>query len=472
MAEIKALVPAMTSVNTPEGECILYATGGSPAGDAPFYRVFDGNPSTIGGWANNDVNGTGTKDAYIGYHFTKPIKCDYAEFRWGGKNDSRYAFGVKLQGSNDGTNWVDLSEPVDIQMKTDPTIIESTKPNTYFTYLCIRYVSYSTISNIGYPQANEIQFYGTDDPSRIKSSGSTEAIRDWLNASLYNKEEIDELFIRNNQSGLIPYDLMITGDQPGQMIKLVGQTSGKTYNICLAAILGGTDKYCYYGLLWFGQGEDVKIFDSDSGKELLEHTLSERKDEIELPILVPKHIYGQFISAAQGSNVRVNCGFEPKCISIVWGYPASVIYTYGFSPETTGTSRGNSTGAINPTSLFFPTIDSTGFNFRSNTAGWANKTCYYFASNDIFGTFNTPNNINDSINIVLGFRPTKVAIRMTNGAYHWVYNSDLTSYPYQQGEKYGYSDDSRNPITITNNGFTFTPKNSYQQNKEVVYFAA
>lgn len=74
--------------------------------------------------------------------------------------------------------------------------------------------------------------------AEIKSSGSTEAIRDWLNASLYNKEEIDDLFIRNNQSGLIPYDLMITGDQPEQMIKLVGQTSGKTYNICLTAILG------------------------------------------------------------------------------------------------------------------------------------------------------------------------------------------------------------------------------------------
>lgn len=43
------------------------------------------------------------------------------------------------------------------------------------------------------------------------------------------------------------------------------------------------DKYCYHGLLWFGQGEDVKIFDSDSGEELLEHTLSERNDEIEIP---------------------------------------------------------------------------------------------------------------------------------------------------------------------------------------------
>lgn len=68
--------------------------------------------------------------------------------------------------------------------------------------------------------------------------GSTEAVRDWFNASFYNKEEIDNLFIQNNQQGLIPYDLTIIGDQPEQMIKLVGQTSGKTYNICLAALIG------------------------------------------------------------------------------------------------------------------------------------------------------------------------------------------------------------------------------------------
>lgn len=83
------------------------------------------------------------------------------------------------------------------------------------------------------------------------AGGSTEAIRDWLNASLYNKEEIDDLFIQNNQAGLIPYDLMIIGDQPEQMIKLVGQTSGKTYNICLAAILGDDMKET---VLWENSG--------------------------------------------------------------------------------------------------------------------------------------------------------------------------------------------------------------------------
>ncbi len=44
------------------------------------------------------------------------------------------------------------------------------------------------------------------------------------------------------------------------------------------------DKYCYNGLLWLAQGEDVNIYDAESGDLLVEDfTLTERKDEIELP---------------------------------------------------------------------------------------------------------------------------------------------------------------------------------------------
>lgn len=68
--------------------------------------------------------------------------------------------------------------------------------------------------------------------------GKTEAIRDWFNASFYNKEEIANLFIEKNQSGLKAYDLTIEGDTPDQFIKLVGQTSGQVYNVCLAYLLG------------------------------------------------------------------------------------------------------------------------------------------------------------------------------------------------------------------------------------------
>ena len=46
------------------------------------------------------------------------------------------------------------------------------------------------------------------------------------------------------------------------------------------------DKYCYNGLLWLAQGEDVNIYDAESGDLLVEDfTLSDRKDTIELPEL-------------------------------------------------------------------------------------------------------------------------------------------------------------------------------------------
>ena len=69
------------------------------------------------------------------------------------------------------------------------------------------------------------------------SLGNVKAIGDWFRGTRYSKNQIDEFFIKDS-SGLIPYDLMITGYRPEQMIKLVGQTSGETYNLCLAALMG------------------------------------------------------------------------------------------------------------------------------------------------------------------------------------------------------------------------------------------
>ena len=83
------------------------------------------------------------------------------------------------------------------------------------------------------------------------SAGNVPAIRDWFNASLYNKEEIDNLFIQNNQPGLIPYDLTVQGYEPEQYVKLVGQTSGKVYNLCLAALMGEDMKET---VLWTNSG--------------------------------------------------------------------------------------------------------------------------------------------------------------------------------------------------------------------------
>lgn len=244
---VKPLVPAMTSNTTPKGECFGSGANQS-ASNYQFYHAFCGDNTKF--WAN-DGNPTG----YIGYDFGKPVRC--YRFRF---NPLTYhtaaTITYKIQATNDinGT-WTDVSE---LQTTNTSSAVLyngeysvnaecSINPGNGYRYY--RYKQEST--NYGNSNGGAMQFYGTDETPHLKSSGSTEAIRDWLNASLYNKEEIDDLFIRNNQSGLIPYDLMITGDQPEQMIKLVGQTSGKTYNICLAAILGDDMKET---VLWENSG--------------------------------------------------------------------------------------------------------------------------------------------------------------------------------------------------------------------------
>ena len=82
------------------------------------------------------------------------------------------------------------------------------------------------------------QVFGLYSNQHIKAAGSAEAIRDWFNASFYNKEEIENLFIQNNQTNLTPYDITIISDTPDRFIKLEGLDSGKIYNICISALMG------------------------------------------------------------------------------------------------------------------------------------------------------------------------------------------------------------------------------------------
>ena len=250
--EKNALIPTMQSNTTPSGNVIYdhynghnFPTGGGYGyGDKQYY-AFDK--------ANNTcccINQEGIANAWIGYEFSEPVKANKLVARLGNFSATD-SFVVKAQYHN-GTDWVDAADPVTVSGLSDGNsqefIFNFTKTYTSAKFRLITPTTKTSGTNL---LVVEFQIYAPESDTHLKSSGSTEAIRDWLNASLYNKEEIDDLFIRNNQSGLIPYDLMITGNQPEQMIKLVGQTSGKTYNICLAAILGDDMKET---VLWTNSG--------------------------------------------------------------------------------------------------------------------------------------------------------------------------------------------------------------------------
>lgn len=114
-------------------------------------------------------------------------------------------------------------------------------------------------------------------------AGNIEAIRDWINASIYSKSEID-YFFNKMQQGLSGYDLTFTGFQPEQYIRVVGQTSGTTYNIYMNEITGR-----YHGLFFFLLDEDIDVIDVDSGTTLINnYTLNNRIDTIVYsPVTIP-----------------------------------------------------------------------------------------------------------------------------------------------------------------------------------------
>ena len=234
MNEIRALVPVMTSNTTPEGECVCDSEN--------FAAWYEFNGSTFA------LNVAGTFWApvtyaignYIGYKFTKKVFVKKFGFKSANSNDITVTKSITLIASNDGTNWTNLKTYSYTQYywASGSDFYKEFAVNNDKDYL---YYAIKFNDAIQDNDAGELQFYGTDEKPHLKATGNIQATRDWLNASLYNKEEIQDLFLRNN-SGLQAYDLTITGDTPDQMIKMVGQTSGKTYNVCLAAILGDVMK--------------------------------------------------------------------------------------------------------------------------------------------------------------------------------------------------------------------------------------
>lgn len=229
------------------------------------------------------------------------------------------------------------------------------------------------------------------------------------------------------------------------------------------------DRYAYHGLFWFSPGEDIKVLDSLSGEELVEKTLDDFVDIIEIP---PKTMSGNFRTAAQNQSVHVYCGFEPKGVIVQTTYPAWIIYAYGYTPIRIG---GSTAGNVLDEDAYYPDSiipNEIGFNCKSVTAAWSNRIAYYGASKDL-NTFTTPANLNESLQIDVGFKPKTVAVRLRSSTmYVWLYMEEQPTYKYLRGEVSTYTDKAGNPIEVNNNGFTFTPKNSYQQNQDVVFFVA
>lgn len=173
--QLNVSVPTMTSNTAPWGEASMHADKGSSNSSYPAWKAFD-KVSNLALWNGNDKTGSGTinDNAYIRYRFANTIVPRMFGFRWG-DDDSKpnYIFTVKVQGSNDGILWEDLSSDIEQSMTTNMKYYVLSNANNVYKYMQLLYIAYNMPTDIACPQASEIQFYGVDYSEREFGEGST-----------------------------------------------------------------------------------------------------------------------------------------------------------------------------------------------------------------------------------------------------------------------------------------------------------
>jgi hypothetical protein len=143
----KGAVPVMTSNSAPYGT-VIYSD--SQSGN-DVWHIFDENESDYGGGSNASM--------YMGYKFVNPIKVKKAELLTFRDGNSQTSYQIKIQASNDNTNWDDVTNVITINNITDKTSqIIVCDENAYYLYYRVLFVTSSNTSS--YSFLRKLQFYG------------------------------------------------------------------------------------------------------------------------------------------------------------------------------------------------------------------------------------------------------------------------------------------------------------------------
>lgn len=154
------LIPAMTSATAPSGE----ASASGYSNNKPAYYAFDNKDDTNWLTAVNTV----ASSTWLQYKFASAKSAKKAVIK---ACVAQMTCVVKIQGSNDGTNWKDISNNVEFEQTTTTSATYITKEftikindSTAYKYFRLQFVSSSTqyIANNAYQQCSivSMQLYG------------------------------------------------------------------------------------------------------------------------------------------------------------------------------------------------------------------------------------------------------------------------------------------------------------------------
>lgn len=147
-----ALIPAMTSNTTPSGE--VSASSVYDANTTPAYGAFD--KSTAKYWMPTTGD---NKTDWIQYKFPKSVVVKKISFKRTGTFPTQSPK-FKLQGSNNGSSWIDITSYATIPTELSGTV-NITNSNSYIYYR----ISFNPTLNINDTSGkacgfDEIQMYG------------------------------------------------------------------------------------------------------------------------------------------------------------------------------------------------------------------------------------------------------------------------------------------------------------------------
>ena len=189
----KGNVPVMTSNTAPYGEAsatsVYNATYYAP------YLAFRGKWDGTGGSGNCWQSGNGqTTNQRIAYKFSNPV-CPKA-FEIMNETSSNCApKTVKLQGSNDGTNWVDISDVISCDITASKRTRYTVENDNYYLYVGLLCLT----NNGGVVIAlNTLQFYGRELKVSVPTMTS-------------NTAPFGEVSASGFYSSYYPYDVFVNG---------------------------------------------------------------------------------------------------------------------------------------------------------------------------------------------------------------------------------------------------------------------
>ncbi len=126
------LIPTMTSNTTPSGN----ASASSAHSNYPAYYAFDNNDSTV--WLHTGAGSI--TNQWVMYKFTKAVQAIKFDVKWVKSYISSISY--KIQGSNDGAKWTDLTANI-----TSSNDIEKQALNNDASYIYYRlYINSQTIT--------------------------------------------------------------------------------------------------------------------------------------------------------------------------------------------------------------------------------------------------------------------------------------------------------------------------------------